>query len=235
MDEKFIKAVNKITGGLDKLLQSDFVSRDDFSSLLANADALVAEEEYGELIKDDLDYLWNLFEHELESYIRKGGNVSGFNAEFLANKLRNYWVSFTKKLQDLEGGSNMKEREDRMSSLLSITEDKRYGPTTALDHIKGLHDRLRSMAGDVSKAKVITIDYANATDAATIERLYKQLVEELYSMEETLVLEVEKEEKKQKKAEQELDSVEEPEEPEDEADIFGEEPEEDDIFGGEED
>jgi len=227
-DEKFIKAVNKISKELDRLLKADFIGRDDFSALLSNADALVANDEYGKYIKDDLDYLWKTFDYELERYLSRGGDVSGFNAEFLTNKLREYWINFTRRISDDEGGETMKEREGRMSELLTINEEKRYKPEVALDHIRDLNGNIKGLAGSVSRAKVITIDYDNASKAATIERLYKQLVDELYGLEETLTLEVEKEEKKVQKAEQELAAVEEPEPEEEEEEEFGGE------FGGEE-
>lgn len=215
-DEKFVKAVNKISSQLDRLLKADFIGRDDFSALLSNADAVATHSQYGKHIKHDLDYLWKTFEHEFERYINRGGDVSGFNAEFLVNKLRDYWINFTRRISEDEGGNDMsvvKEREDRMSALLTINEEKRYAPQSALDHVRMLHDQIRDLAGYISKSKVIAIDYENASKSATIERLYKQLSDEIYSLEEALILEVEKEEKKVKKAEQELDQVEEPEEP----------------------
>jgi len=230
VDEKFVKAVNKISNELDRLLKADFIGRDDFSALLSNADALAAHGTYGKYIKDELDYLWKIFDHEVERYVTRGGDVSGFNAEFLVNKLRDAWITFTKRISEDEGGETMKEREDRMSELLTLNEEKRYSPEVALDHIRDLNSGIKGMAGSVSRAKVITIDYDNASKAATIERLYKQLVDELYSVEETLILEVEKEEKKVQKAEKELEKASE----EEEEDILGGEEEEEDLLGGEE-
>lgn len=227
MDEKFIKAVNKITSELDRLLKADFIGRDDFSALLTNADALVAHGVYGKYIKDDLDYLWKSFDHEVDMYTRKGGDVSGFNAEFLVNKLRDYWINFTKRVSEDEGGDTMKEKESRMSTLMSMNEEKRYTAQVALDHVRDLNSTAKGMAGAVSRVKVITIDYDNSSKAATIERLYKQLVDELYSVEEVLTLEVEKDEKKVKKAEKDLEDIEEPT-PEEELPA-------EEVLGGEED
>jgi hypothetical protein len=247
MDAKLIKAANGITKELDRMRKVDFVGRDDFSALLTNADALSTHSKYGKFIKVDLDYLWKTFEHEVDTYIRKGGDVSGFNAEFLVNKLREYWINFTRRISEeednnKEGEQNMdkketlmKAKESRMASLIGIKnlkEEKRYEPRAALDHLRAVNTNLKGIAGDISRAKVIAIDYDTASKAATIERLYKQLTEEMYSVEEVLTLEVEKEDKKVLKAEEELAQAEEPEVPE--AEEVEEPEEEEEELGGEE-
>ena len=211
-DAQLIKAYNKISQRLDDLLPEDFVTRDDFSEVLAMADATSTHTVHGKEIAPELDYLWKSFERELDAFQRKGGSINEFNASFLVKKLRNFWAKLGDKLK--QGDLTMEDKEKRMSSLIDVSrnelsEDKRYTPRAALDAVNGVYVALNGLSGNVSRAKVVAIDYDNASKAATIERLFKQLTEELFSLQELLTLEVEKEDKKIQKAEKDLDTAEE--------------------------
>jgi len=210
----FIQKANKVTNTLDSMKGKKFVSRDEFTDVMNDADAVATEDLAYEHISDHVNYLWKRYQAEMDAYTKKGGDPDTFNTVFLVKKLRVIWHDFVKMMQNKTNKEeSMEQKENRMRGLLReayMCEDKKYTADAAFEIADSMRRHLNDMATDISRVKTIAIDYQSVNTASSIEVAFKRLQELVFSLVEDVSTARDAEEKKaaKKKAEAEVEEIE---------------------------